>query len=411
MDNGNTTHYQSDVQVFIRNQFSLILTTLVIAAGIPILCSILSCLSPIIKFRRTMSKNAEEAYYIYLNEKLKRNEEFEFDNPWKSSLVESNIRDTNVKTSKPVVRTTDTSTDSNTQFEHNKHRMIRETNEHDKCDFEEVEQDDIEKTLAKNGSRISDVESNKKLELVRRRLNRNKYRLFLMKKMRYVGMKPWITKTGTGEFEDFCRLVCNEHFFFAMLFSDSLHPYSRDKRKVSYFTLTCTMFCLIVAFNYADSMSYTTSFQKYWTTPFLGSAFLVAPITLLLDSFMYQLVVLPCCIKNRVLRCIRFFITSITQLVFIIIGVGLLMLGLYIQGQYNGGSGDIYWLLHEIVFGLFVWPLIGRLIIQYLGYINIQVGCTTACGACYLCGNWQKEKQNFGPSNDCCVETCCACFM
>ena len=194
-----------------------------------------------------------------------------------------------------------------------------------------------------------------------------------------------------------------------MIFADDMHPYTREKRAVTYFSLTSIIFLLIVGIDYMSRL-YSPPFRTYWDVPYVGSAFFIAPIFLILDTIIYQIVVIPCCVKSTAKRCIRYMITRITQFALIVFGLISLTSGIYVQGQYNGGVSNLFFLFHEVVFGLIVWPFFGKLLVLYIGFINIPIGGKTCCGTFYLCGAWKYEKETLESSTnaDCCLETCCA---
>jgi hypothetical protein len=226
-------------------------------------------------------------------------------------------------------------------------KTIVETDGQDHMNGELENEDDdlIENELNAEGADIErDVFGNSIINVAKEeRRHRNKYRRFLLKRRKYTGQLPWIRTKGNGHFEDYVRLVCNEHLILAMIFADSLHPYSRDKRKIAFFTLTSITFCLIVSFqfNSLHPLQFTTSFTNFWNIPFIGSAFLITPIMLTIDILMYQLVVCPCIVrKSRTVRYTRHILSSFTQLAFLSCGIGALMLGLYLQGHYLDGGSD-----------------------------------------------------------------------
>lgn len=223
------------------------------------------------------------------------------------------------------------------------------------------------------------------------------YKKFLLNKVMHVGSDPWLSSWGTcctptGALEDFVRLVCNEHFFFAMFLADEVHPYTRTRRKVSFFCSSSFTFLVIVVASVYSTRYNNTQYSSFIENPYLVSFFAISPILLIFDTLLYNLVVCPCAVNT----CCAIYetgkcISKLSIFLFIIVGVISFSFAVYVATLYlpNG----FQFVVNKLVLGLVVYPIVQKLLGYILPYLRCSIGFMCCC-CCYfsIMGGWKRAK-------------------
>ena len=294
-----------------------------------------------------------------------------------SNMHHLNLQQNNESDRRPASATRITRNSHNINDSHHQQQQIR----HPEVDTFTTSHNSIDHTES-NSIQRSNIANHPHRNMTKTRSQElSYYESFLLSKRRYVGSEPWITSccsccgSSSGVFEDFVRLLCNEHLFFAMFLADPAHPYSSWKRKISYFVNTSFTLLIITSVSYSNINSYISqNTPGFDHQSFIVTALILGPIVLILDEIFYYFIVCPCCVNlgktcNYTSDCISMFL----QVLAFLIGLASFLLSVLLASRLP--QANLEWMINKIIMGLLVYPTIEKILLLVLPFIPLPLGC------------------------------------
>ena len=169
----------------------------------------------------------------------------------------------------------------------------------------------------------------------------------------FMGMPP-------GAYEDFVRIVANKHTFFSILLCDDQNLYKPYERNVNYFFVAS---CGFILFSFSVFLSNEYKAREKVVIIIFWNVLITNVVMTFMSELSYYLLSCPCCHKygNRTeMRTIITYTEYALSYLFILVGIGFLLIGSYLieAGLTDDGL--------ETQLNFICWQYIVTLIAQWL---------------------------------------------
>lgn len=168
-----------------------------------------------------------------------------------------------------------------------------------------------------------------------------------------------------GQIEDFIRLCANEHLFLSKILADKLNPFSQKEKQAAAFVINSQAFFWYIL---------VRSLETDAAVSISINIFLVAPLKIILDEFLYFLLALPCCARNnKSVRGIANCCAQSVVVILILLSIVTNLLSALIWSNCDGKFILLGFYL-EVLVSSYLW----KFILLYLPFIEIEESCCSS---------------------------------